>query len=136
MKRITIVVWMVAFGTTVLTGCSDEAVPIVGGTLGTMTSDGKPMSQMELTFYPDSLSTDSPIAYGAVQSDGSFELVNAARNGAINLEAGHYRVTVESLGADVEIPPHYADPGKTKLRIEHVPPAPIAIEAPGLSKGM
>lgn len=118
------------------TGCSDVAVPISGGTRGTMTSDGKAMSQMELTFYAESVSSELPVAYGMVQSDGSFELVNAARTGEISLEAGRYRVTVESIGAEVNIPPRYGDFDQAKLLIEHVPPAPIAIEVPGLSEGM
>lgn len=136
MKRIIATLLITVHGIAILTGCSDEAVPITGGTEGTMTSDGKAMSQMELTFFSDSGSGDAPVAHGAVQSDGSFELVNAARAEAIYLDAGRYRVTIESLGADVSIPSYYADPGETKLRIEHVPPAPIAIEASGLSDGM
>jgi len=136
MNRIIAMFLITVHGIAMLTGCSDEAVPITGGTEGTMTSDGNAMSQMELTFFLDSESSDVPVAYGAVQSDGSFELVNAARAEAIHLDAGRYRVTIESLGADVNIPSYYGDPGKTKLRIEHVPPAPMAIEASGLSDGM
>lgn len=119
-----------------ITGCSDDAVPIDGGTAGKLTSDGKAMSQMELTFYSDSPFSGSPVAYGAVQNDGAFELVDAPRTEAIELEPGDYRVTVESLGADVEIPKQYSDPSKTTLRLKHIPPEPVVIEIPGLSKGM
>ena len=101
-----------------------------------LTSDGRPMSQMELTLYVDAPYTGLPIAYGAVRADGTFELVNASRSKSIMIEAGRYRVTAESLGAEVQIPQPFANPSTTPLRIDHTPPEPIQISIPGLSKGM
>lgn len=141
MRRITKLLMIAGWGFALMNGCANEASPIVGGTSGTLTSDGQPMSEVELSFYPDSSSNDAlpkdaPVAYGAVRSDGTFELINASRTAAMRLEAGGYRVTIESLGAEVNLSPQYTDPGVTKLRVEHFPPAPIAIDIPGLSEGM
>jgi hypothetical protein len=101
-----------------------------------VTTDGSPLSQIELTVYNDEGFLGDAIGYGSVGDDGSFELINVSRTGRLELDPGQYRFTIESVGADILIPERYADPKKTILRVRCEPDAPIMLEVPSMSAGM
>ncbi len=116
-------------------GCSSEPVPIVGGTTGTLTSGGKPMSQIQVNVYDDK-NAMVPIGRGNVGYDGTFALVTHSGLDALELPAGTYFFTVESVGAEVEIPSQYTQPNETPLVVTHQDGESLNLSVPGLSRGM
>ena len=99
-----------------VTGCSNSATPITGGTNGTLTSGGIALSQMQINVFSDT--TAEPLGRGYVDAKGNFSLVDQRLEGPLVLQPGLYRFTVESLGAEVAIPREYTDPAKTPLKID------------------
>jgi hypothetical protein len=59
-------------------GCSNSAKPISRGTSGVLTSDARRISQMQVNVNAENSLDGPPIAYGIVNNDGRFELINAA----------------------------------------------------------
>jgi len=97
-------------------GCSGTPSPVTGGTKGVLTSDGKPISQMQVNVYATLPSViDTPIGRGFTNERGEFELVEAKTDEPLNLGPGSYRYTIESVGAEVQIPKDYQDAEKTPL---------------------
>ncbi len=117
-------------------GCTGRSEPIRGGTSGILTSDGIPMSQMELTVYQDEPFTGQPLGYGNVQSDGHFELIDSSRRSALILDSGSYRFTIESQGAEIEVPVEYRDANRTSIRLSIQDDSRIEVSTVGLSNGM
>ncbi len=115
---------------TFVVGCSDGPTPITGGTRGTLTSGSKPISQMQVNVFAGAAGESNPIGRGYVDAEGGFELVTADSSGPLQLESGAYRFTVESIGAEVTIPPEYTRPSTTPLKVEYEPEQTIALELP------
>lgn len=127
---------IVVFGFALTIGCSKGSRPISGGTHGLVTTDGLPMSQIELTVYEDNPFCGEPLGFGAVSNDGSFELIDASRSEKLLLEPRKYRFTIESLGAEIMIPKKFGDPKETVLRCWAAQNEAIVLEADGMSSGM
>lgn len=102
--------------TILLAGCSGAPDPVTGGTKGTLTSGGVPLSQMQINAFN---TTGEMIGRGYLASDGSFELINQDQSGPLVLPNGTYRFTIESLGAEVLTPKQYTDPATTPLSVDH-----------------
>lgn len=117
------------------TGCSRAAKPIVGGTSGSLHSGGQPLGQMQVNVFRKGAARFTLIGVGYVASDGSFELVTADSSGPLTLEPGTYHCTIESLGAEVEIPPSYTDPAATPLVQFAAPGETLQLRLP-LLRGM
>lgn len=77
-------------------------------------------------------SANKPIGRGYVASDGSFELINREGSGPLHLLDGNYRFTIESVGAEVEIPDKFTDPATTPLVIDHRSGILLNLELPKL----
>ncbi|PQO47198.1 hypothetical protein [Blastopirellula marina] len=110
-------------------GCGPT--PVTGGTSGTLTTSGNPLGEMQVNvFQVDAVET--PIGFGVTAADGSFELVQPAAAGPLQLEPGKYRFTVESVGSPIVVPKKYADSKTTPLEVDWQPGAEIKLEIPGL----
>jgi hypothetical protein len=87
---------------------------------GRATLGDKNLERVSIQLLPDtSKGTHAPAAVAQTEEDGSFKLTTPPHgDGAV---PGHYKVTVTSYTGK-GIPPTYADPAKTPLRVE-IPPA-------------
>lgn len=101
-----------------------------------LTTDGHPLSQVELTVYKDDPFSGEILGFGAVCSDGTFELIDASRSEKLLLEPGKYRFTIESVGAEITVPKKYGDPKETILCARAASDEAIVLEASGMSTGM
>ncbi|PQO26318.1 hypothetical protein [Blastopirellula marina] len=110
-------------------GCGPH--PVTGGTPGTLTTSGNPLGEMQVNVYL-AASLDTPIGFGVTAADGSFELVQPAAAGPLQLEPGKYHFTVESVGSPIVVPKKYADSKTTPLEVDWQPGAEIKLEIPGL----
>jgi hypothetical protein len=96
-----------------LPGCGQQ--PVTGGTGGLLSADGNPLSDVQLTVYSAS---GERLGFAVTDSEGTFELVRPGAAGPLQLEAGSYVVTLESVGAPVDLPQKYIDPESTPLTFE------------------
>ncbi len=71
-----------------IVGCSDVARPITGGSRGTLSSGGQPMSQMQVNVFGSNEKSATAIGRGYVASDGSFELVGVDASSSLVLLPG------------------------------------------------
>jgi hypothetical protein len=106
-----------------LAGCGDNLVSVGG----TATLDGEKMTKGSVTFHPVG---EGPLGQGQIQSDGTFTISTASKEG---LPPGKYKVTVvatedpppapEGPGA-VEVapksllPPKYGNPKTTDIEFD------------------
>lgn len=111
-------------------GCGSSQGPITGGTVGTIQSGGIPLSQIQVTIHESSGTAFEPRAVGMVRPDGSFELVTPDASAPVTLEDGDYVVTIESLGAEIEIPASLLDPGPESLIHHHINGQPLDVGLP------
>lgn len=113
-----------------IAGCDQTANPIVGGTPGTLHCGGLPMSEMQINVFENSAVGFAQIGVGYVASDGSFELVAVDARGPLVLQPGTYHFTIESIGAEVQIPPTYSDPKTTPVIHKYVTGEPVELRLP------
>jgi hypothetical protein len=101
-----------------LAGCS-PAFPLAP-VRGRATLGDKGLERVTIQMVPDaSKGTNAPAGVAQTDVDGSFKITTPPHgDGAV---PGHYKVTVTSYTGK-GIPPIYADPLKTPLRVE-IPPA-------------
>ena len=104
----------------------------VGGTEGTLTTGPNPLGDFEVRIY-DAADLSQPVGQGVTGYDGRFELVTPDGSRAVDLPAGAYRVTVESVGSPVVVPDGYRDAAATPLAFDHDGSGPIALGIPGLT---
>jgi hypothetical protein len=106
----------------VLTGCwgcgSSEGGHFVASTLpvkGKVLYKGKPLTQGEIVFEPDSGGRE---AHGSIQSDGTFELSTFAQNdGAV---PGVHRVAVSNTSKKDAVPLKYRNVTSSKTEVDVV----------------
>ena len=110
------------------TGCGP--VQIEGGTPGRLSSGGNPIRDVELSLYPAAAA--QRIGYGVTGPEGDFHLITADSVGSLDLPPGSYRVTLESIGAPVELPSVYADRQSTPLHVAWPAGERIELDVPGL----
>jgi hypothetical protein len=72
---------------------------------------------VQLTLHRQAGASWQAVGFADTAADGSFELVTRGAAGPLNLEAGEYRVTLESVGAPIRIPPQYAEPASSPLSV-------------------
>ncbi|MCA9130487.1 MAG: carboxypeptidase regulatory-like domain-containing protein [Planctomycetales bacterium] len=111
----------------VTTGCSQQGT--AGGTRGRLTSDGVPLPQMQVTVFD---AHSNSIATGFTQNNGQFELVSLDGAEPVLLSPGEYRWTLQTVGAEVDIPKRLTDPASSDLAVEWNEDNEIVLEAPGL----
>ncbi len=111
-------------------GCDQKANPIVGGTPGSLYCGGLPMREMQVNVFRSDAAGFTQIGVGYVTNDGSFELVAADARGPLVLQSGTYHFTIESIGAEVQIPPIYLDPKTTPIIQTYVAGDPVELRLP------
>jgi hypothetical protein len=99
-----------------LSGCGG-ARPVTGGTEGTLRAGGEAISDVQVTMHEAEGATFHAVGFAVTGLDGRFQLVTSGAKGPLRLAAGEYRCTLESAGAPVEIPPEYAKPETSPLKI-------------------
>ncbi len=98
-----------------LPGCGPQ--PVQGGTAGHLLAAGKPLSEIQVTFFQNEGAAFQPIGFAITKTDGSFQLLQNQARGPLKLAAGDYRCTLESAGAPVKIPKQFAKPETTPLKV-------------------
>lgn len=115
----------------ILSGCGVKGIS--GGTKGSISTGGVPLSEMQITAYKvvENESYEA-IGFGITDSDGVFELVTNGAQGPLVLSTGEYRFTLESVGAPVLIPPDYLAANTTPLEISWPSENALNFEIPGI----
>ena len=116
-----------------IAGCNRAAKPVVGGTPGTLLCGGRPLSQTQVNVFTKDAERFKQIGIGYVASDGSFELITADSSGPLTLEPGTYHFTIESIGAEVEIPAMYSNPATTPFMESYATGEPVELRLPMLA---
>ncbi|MBX3441568.1 MAG: hypothetical protein KF774_04115 [Planctomyces sp.] len=96
-------------------GCREPDVR--GGTMGSLTSHGEPLSDVQVTVHEASGSTPRPVGSAVTRLDGTFELLVVGASGPLWLPPGQYVCTVETAGAPVAFPVEFSKPESTPLRV-------------------
>lgn len=99
-----------------LIGCGGPE-PITGGTPGVLRAGELKLAEMQVTVYEMQTGTPQPIGFAVTAADGSFQLVTNEARGALLLQPGSYRCTIESAGSPVRIPPVLLKPETTPLQV-------------------
>jgi hypothetical protein len=101
-----------------LAGCGGPGVRLVP-VQGRVTLANKPLARVTIQLVPDGAKgTHAPARAGQADEHGAFRITTPPHGaGAV---PGHYRVMVTSYPGP-GVPPSYADPAKTPLRVE-IPP--------------
>ena len=99
-----------------LAGCRAELEVRLVPVRGRATLADKGLERVTIQLVPDaSKGTHAPAGVAQTDEDGSFKITTPPHgDGAV---PGHYKVTVTSYTGK-GVPPAYADPAKTPLRIE------------------
>ncbi|UUO07602.1 hypothetical protein M4951_04670 [Blastopirellula sp. J2-11] len=129
MNRLNLILTLSAFLLPLSVGCGPK--PVTGGTSGTLLTSGNPLGEMQVNVYRSD-AADKPLGFGVTAADGSFELVQPAAVGPLQLEPGKYRFTVESVGSPVVLPKKYASSKTTPLEVDLQPDQPLELDIPGL----
>jgi hypothetical protein len=97
-------------------GCGSREGPYVGTTVpvkGKVTYKGKPLTQGEIVFEPDSAGRE---AHGNIQSDGTFELTTFnPGDGAV---PGTHRIAVTGTSKKDAVPSKYQNVSSSKTKVE------------------
>ena len=97
-------------------GCGSDSGQLTGTTIpvkGKVTFKGKPLTQGEIVFEPDSAGRE---AHGPIKSDGSFELTTFKQgDGAV---PGTHRVAVTGTSKKDAVPLKYKNPSSSKTEVE------------------
>jgi hypothetical protein len=104
-------------------GCGDGSV--TGGTTGILRIGGEVGTDVQTTVYT---SDGAPLGFGVTRADGSFKLVTNGATGPLWLEPGDYRFTVESVGAEVEIPAEFSRVETTPLKVTVTDDKPLTLD--------
>ncbi|EAQ81959.1 hypothetical protein [Blastopirellula marina] len=130
MNRLNILLTLSAILLPLSVGCGPQ--PVTGGTSGTLVTSGNPLGEMQVHVYRSDAADDTPLGFGVTAADGSFELVQPAAAGPLQLEPGKYLFTVESVGSPVILPKKYASRKTTPLEVDWLPDQPLELDIPGL----
>jgi hypothetical protein len=109
-------------------GCGQQ--PVTGGTGGLLTTGGNPLPEVQLTVY--SAASGERLGFAVTNHEGAFELVRPGASGPLQLDAGSYMVTLESVGAPAVLPQEYLDRESTPLTIDWNAGEPLMIDVPDL----
>ncbi len=92
---------------TVLAGCGGSDLPDLGYVSGTVTMDGKPLSNVVLTFQPK----NARPAYGRTDAEGKYELIYTDDNPGATIGMHSVRISSADAASGEE---DYEDGGKHK----------------------
>jgi hypothetical protein len=106
----------VLIGLLTLAGCGVHSV--AGGTTGQLQIGDEPMSEIQITVYRIDGGDPEPIGMAVSNSEGEFQLLTNGAQGALWLEPGEYRFTLESIGPPIQFSREYTQPETTPLSIE------------------
>jgi len=119
-----------ACGLLALAGCGGGGLKLVPVS-GTVTLNGKPLSQCTVTFIADASKGNKVAAslIGRLNAQGEFTLRTVAvkaSEGGMGAPLGWYKVTLRAgpNDADLKVNPDYLDPNKTPLSIEVIESPP------------
>jgi hypothetical protein len=98
-------------------GCG-RVRPVTGGTPGVLQVPNQVASDLQLTLFREQEGTWQPIGFATTGEGGRFELLLPGAVGPLRLEPGLYRVTVQTAGSDLALPPDIGQVATTPVRIE------------------
>ncbi|MFN9372883.1 MAG: hypothetical protein ACK6D3_13470 [Planctomycetaceae bacterium] len=98
-------------------GCG-RVRPITGGTPGTLQVPNQIASDLQLTFFREEAGTWQPVGFATTGEGGRFELLLPGATGPLRLEPGLYRVTVQTAGSELVLPPEVGQVATTPVQIE------------------
>ncbi|MGE3315657.1 MAG: hypothetical protein AB7O26_11120 [Planctomycetaceae bacterium] len=113
-----------------LPGCGVK--PVSGGTSGLLLSGGEPLCDVQITVHRINKGELQPVGFGVSTYDGSFELVTNGAKGPLELEAGEYHCTLESVGAPIVIPGEYLRADTTPLKLDWKDDGHLKLEVSGI----
>jgi hypothetical protein len=99
-----------------LAGCTVHSV--AGGTTGQLQIGDEPMSEIQITVYRVAGGEPEPIGLAVSNTDGEFQLLTNGAQGALWLEPGEYRFTLESIGPPIQFSREYTRPETTPLSVD------------------
>ncbi len=114
----------------ILSGCGVE--PVTGGTRGSLSTDGNPLSDVQINLFRNDKGELRPVGFAVSTTDGSFELVTNGAKGPLDLEPGNYSCTLESVGAPIVIPEEYLRSDTTPLKLEWKDQETLKLEISGV----
>jgi hypothetical protein len=98
-------------------GCG-RVRPVTGGTPGVLQVPDQVASDLQLTLFREQAGSWQPIGFATTREGGRFELLLPGATGPLRLEPGVYRVTVESAGSELVLPPEVGQVATTPLQIQ------------------
>ena len=99
------------------TGCH-RVRPVTGGTPGTLQVSNQIASDLQLTLFREEVGTWQPVGFATTGVGGRFELLLPGAAGPLRLEPGLYRVTVQTAGSELVLPPEVGQVATTPVQIE------------------
>jgi hypothetical protein len=102
------------FAVVILSGCGVK--PVTGGTRGTLSSSGNPLSDVQITLFRND--KGELYSFGSGQYSRWRQLVTNGAMGPLDLEPGEYSCTLESVGAPIVIPEEYLRSDTTPLKLD------------------
>jgi len=116
-RRAGWVLSLVALGS--LAGCGGVR-PVKGGTPGVLQVTDQVASDLQLTLFREQNGSWQPIGFATTGEGGRFELLLPGAAGPLRLEPGAYRVTVESAGSELILPPELGQVATTPVQFQWV----------------
>lgn len=98
-------------------GC-ERVRPVTGGTPGTLQVPNQIASDLELTFFREEAGTWQPVGFATTGEGGRFELLLPGAAGPLQLAPGLYRVTVQTAGSELLLPPEVGQAATTPVQID------------------
>jgi hypothetical protein len=98
-------------------GCG--ARPVEGGTPGVLRAGSEPLAEIQVTVHQseNEASRWEPIGFADTAADGTFRLLLRQATGPLQLPAGTYRFTLESVGSPIRIPKELTRADTTPLQV-------------------
>lgn len=82
-----------------------------------MTFSGEKLPEIKLDFHRIEGDKTETVGFAVTNSVGEFRLLKPGATGKLYLPDGEYRITIESIGPEINLPVEYLDPKSTPLQI-------------------
>jgi hypothetical protein len=109
-------IFLLLIAITSFEGCQ-RVKPAIGGTPGNFVASSDLVGDIHVKIYQLDGDSLQPVGFAVTAADGSFQLLQNGAQGPLWLSPGEYRCTLESAGTPVKIPPVYAKPETTPLKV-------------------
>lgn len=98
-----------------IVGCGERNV--TGGTPGTLTIAGEKLPEIRLDFHRIEGDKIETVGFAVTNAAGEFRLLKPGATGKLYLPDGEYRITIESIGPEINLPVEYLAPKLTPLQL-------------------